>query len=616
MVQVQNVVGDSICDSLIIQNLIKFNFNLDHTIDALVSSPRNRDKQSKMFFSSTPHANQSQISNTKSKANTETDASKRVLQFDHLTITEKQSTILNNNKDTNMKTVDVLTNIDSKMSDEKSRIRFDSASSGPIQYNNQFSNVSPQVSKTSSSDPATAPLYEEPVMDEKTKAMLLEETKKPTLSIVVIGHVDAGKSTLVGHLLYKIGYVTKKEINKFEQESKKEGKSSFALAWVMDENASERSRGITMEISEKYFETPKYYITIVDAPGHKDFIPAMITGAAEADAAVLVVDASANAFESGFNAKDLSSGQTGEHSVLARSLGIQNLIVVVNKIDSCASPADRMTEIENILTPFLTKKAGYKPSDIQFLPCSGYYGTNIKEKGDMTWFKGPTLLEAIDSLPQPTRAIDQPFCMAVTDTVKVSSNNITVSGIVKTGFVKHNEKVFLQPANLPTVIKGIKGLDKTTRGSSTAMAGNASIAVAGSHLHCVLNIDSASVVPGSFVCAHNNNNQTMLVTSSFYARIVTYSSSEILTRGAAAEMHYITLQEPVYIKKIVGLLDKSGAVTKRNPKFVPKSSQAMVIISTQRNICVQLFNTSKILGRFMLRVNGTTVAAGVVDKVS
>ena len=638
LMQVQSVVGDSLCDSLITQTLIQCNFNVEQTIDTLVASPRNPDKTSKSFFSaqSNTSSNARFINPNIQTSSIDLDSSKRVLHFNNLQISDPSITKSNNKPSTNkhiLKQSEVLpcegspnnaakfsrtatggVSKESVISNLSERSRFDSGSSGPIQYSNQLSNFSPQVSKAPSNE--SGPMYDEPVLDEKTKAMLTEECKKPTLSVVVIGHVDAGKSTLVGHLLYKIGYVTKKEISKFEQESKKEGKSSFALAWVMDENASERSRGVTMEISEKYFETDKYYITIVDAPGHKDFIPAMITGAAEADAALLVVDASVNGFESGFNAKNLSSGQTGEHAVLARSLGVANMIVVVNKIDTCCDPKQRMTEIQGILTPFLTKKAGYKPSDIKFLPCSGFYGTNIKEKGNMSWFGGPTLLEAIDSLPSPARGTDQPFCMAITDTVKVSSNNVTVSGVIKSGFVKHNDKVIVQPANISSVLKGIKVLDKAAKGVSSAAAGNAQIAVAGSHIHCVLNIDGASLVPGSFVSAYSNNNPTMLVTNSFYARIITFNSEEILTRGSAVEMHYVTLQEPVYIKKIVSLLDKSGAVSKRNPKFVPKNSSAMVLITVQRNICVQLFKTSKLLGRFMLRLNGATVAAGIIDKIS
>ena len=601
--QVQQVVGDSFPDSDVAQLVVKHNFNVEATIDFLVASPRKPDESNFSFFAS----EQPSKSTLSSQNRHET---KRTLNL-----------------------TDASSNGATKPDELPEKLP---NGSGPVLYESQFSRLTVQNGESSgltvstnttnclqtSSQNVVTPKAEVAasssehaafVLDEKTKTLLKEQSgEKPVISIVVIGHVDAGKSTLIGQLLYKIGHVTKKEMNKFEQESKKEGKSSFALAWVMDENTSERSRGVTMEISERYFETKKYHVAIVDAPGHKDFVPAMITGAAEADAAFLVVDATVNAFESGFNGKDISLGQTSEHSVLARSLGITNLVVVINKIDTCMNPQERMQQIKSTLLPFLTKKAGFKENDVQFLPCSGFHGTNIKEKGsNLDWFKGPTLLEAIDLLPAPTRAVDQQLCLAVTDLVKVSSNNVTISGVVKTGFVKHNEKVLLQPANISATLKGIKVLDGSSKSSSAA--GSSQIAVAGSHIHAVLNVDASAVVSGSFVCSLNSN--TISVTNCFHARIVTFNTEEILLRGSAAEMHYICIAEPVYIKKIVSLLDKSGTVTKRNPKFVPKNSSAIVVLELQRNICVHLFKVSKALGRFMLRLNGATVAAGIVEKV-
>uniref|UniRef100_A0A7N8XUC5 HBS1-like protein n=1 Tax=Mastacembelus armatus TaxID=205130 RepID=A0A7N8XUC5_9TELE len=240
---------------------------------------------------------------------------------------------------------------------------------------------------------------------------------KPLLNLVVIGHVDAGKSTLMGHLLYLLGNVNKRTMHKYEQESKKAGKASFAYAWVLDETGEERDRGVTMDVGMTKFETNSKVVTLMDAPGHRDFIPNMITGAAQADVAVLVVDASRGEFEAGFEA----GGQTREHALLVRSLGVTQLAVAVNKMDQVNWQQERFQEIISKLGHFL-KQAGFKESDVYYIPTSGLSGENLATRGSVSqltsWYSGPSLLEQIDGFKAPQRSVDKPFRLCVSDVFK------------------------------------------------------------------------------------------------------------------------------------------------------------------------------------------------------
>ncbi|OQV20193.1 HBS1-like protein [Hypsibius exemplaris] len=244
-----------------------------------------------------------------------------------------------------------------------------------------------------------------------------QSSSKPLINLIVIGHVDAGKSTLMGHLLYKLGRVDAKQMAKFEHEANKIGKSSFKYAWVLDETGEERSRGITIDVAQTSFETTNKCINLMDAPGHKDFIPNMITGTAQADVAVLVVDATRGEFETGFQ----SGGQTREHTLLARSLGVAQLVVAVNKMDTVNWSQERFDQIVQMLAPFF-KAVGFKDADVDFVPCSGFTGDNLTESPRTVeaahWWTGPTLVERIDQFRPPVRQIDKPFRQIITDVFK------------------------------------------------------------------------------------------------------------------------------------------------------------------------------------------------------
>lgn len=266
--------------------------------------------------------------------------------------------------------------------------------------------------------------------------------------------MDSGKSTLMGHFLYALGQVNERMMRKFERDSQKIGKGSFAYAWVLDETGEERDRGITMDIATNYFETERRQITLLDAPGHRDFIPNMISGTAQADAAILVAPAAG--FEAGFEA----GGQTKEHAILARSLGVQQMIIAVNKLDLVDWSQVRFDEIKQKLSTYLLQ-IGFKKSNLVFVPVSGLTGENLVKKSQSaelkSWYKdGPTLMEQIDRFEPPMRLLDKPLRIRVTDFFKGgigSSGGVSVAGHIESGSVQIGEQVIVVPGNETGYVK-------------------------------------------------------------------------------------------------------------------------------------------------------------------
>uniref|UniRef100_A0A8C5VA80 Elongation factor 1-alpha n=1 Tax=Microcebus murinus TaxID=30608 RepID=A0A8C5VA80_MICMU len=285
--------------------------------------------------------------------------------------------------------------------------------------------------------------------------------EKTHINIVVIGHVDSGKSTTTGHLIYKCGGIDKRTIEKFEKEAAEMGKGSFKYAWVLDKLKAERERGITIDISLWKFETSKYYVTIIDAPGHRDFIKNMITGTSQADCAVLIVAAGVGEFEAGIS----KNGQTREHALLAYTLGVKQLIVGVNKMDSTEPPYSQKRDglkYEEIVKEVSTyiKKIGYNPDTVAFVPISGWNGDNMLEpSANMPWFKGwkvtrkdgnasgTTLLEALDCILPPTRPTDKPLRLPLQDVYKIGGIGTVPVGRVETGVLKPGMVVTFAPVN-------------------------------------------------------------------------------------------------------------------------------------------------------------------------
>ncbi|XP_071513951.1 protein HBS1 isoform X1 [Panulirus ornatus] len=425
---------------------------------------------------------------------------------------------------------------------------------------------------------------------------------KELLNLVVVGHVDAGKSTLMGHLLYLQGSVGQRTMHKYEQESKKVGKQSFMYAWVLDDTDEERSRGITVDIAQRMFESETKIITLLDAPGHRDFIPNMITGAARADVAILVVDASTGEFEAGFE----SGGQTREHAILIRSLGVSQLVVSVNKLDAAEWREDRFKDIKRNLQQFL-KTVGFKDADVVYIPCSGLTGENLTKPSTedklCSWYTGPTLLQAIDKMKVPERGISRPVRMCVSDVYKGQGSNMCVGGRLETGYIQSNDRLLLLPQG---DLLNVKGVQADSSSSSTAFAGDhVTLTVSG--------VDPNVLHTGDFLCdpAH-----PIPLASRVQARIVVFNIIVPLIKGAQVDFHYQAVTEPAKIRKLVSQLHKTtGQIVKNKPRALVKNTAAVIELEFTRPLCLELFRDNKELGRFMLRTGGSTIAAGLVTQI-
>ncbi|KAM9355674.1 HBS1-like protein isoform 1-T1 [Pholidichthys leucotaenia] len=425
---------------------------------------------------------------------------------------------------------------------------------------------------------------------------------KVLLNLVVIGHVDAGKSTLMGHLLYLLGNVNKRTMHKYEQESKKAGKASFAYAWVLDETGEERDRGVTMDVGMTKFETKSKVVTLMDAPGHKDFIPNMITGAAQADVAVLVVDASRGEFEAGFEA----GGQTREHALLVRSLGVIQLAVAVNKMDQVNWQQERFQEITSKLRHFL-KQAGFKESDVFYIPTSGLSGENLATRSSVSqltsWYSGPSLLEQIDAFKAPQRSVDKPFRLCVSDVFKDQGSGFCVTGKIEAGYIQTGDRILAMPPNETCTVKGITLHDEAL---DWAAAGD----------HISLTVTGMDIIKINVGCVFCDPKVPIRVCTRFKARILLFNIEVPVTQGFPVLLHYQTVSEPATIRKLISVLHKSsGEVLKKKPKCLSKGMNAIVEIQTQRPVSLELYKDYKELGRFMLRYVGSTIAAGVVTEI-
>ncbi|XP_060947822.1 HBS1-like protein [Limanda limanda] len=425
---------------------------------------------------------------------------------------------------------------------------------------------------------------------------------KPLLNLVVIGHVDAGKSTLMGHLLYLLGNVNKRTMHKYEQESKKAGKASFAYAWVLDETGEERDRGVTMDVGMTKFETNSKVVTLMDAPGHKDFIPNMITGAAQADVAVLVVDASRGEFEAGFE----SGGQTREHALLVRSLGVTQLAVAVNKMDQVNWQQERFQDIISKLGHFL-KQAGFKESDVFYVPTSGLSGENLATRSSVSqltsWYSGFSLMEQIDAFKAPQRSVDKPFRLCVSDVFKDQGSGFCVTGKIEAGYVQTGDRILAMPPNETCTVKGITLHDEPL---DWAAAGD----------HVSLTVTGMDIIKMNVGCVFCNPKEPIRVCTRFKARILLFNIEVPITKGFPVLLHYQTVSEPATIRKLISVLHKSsGEVLKKKPKCLSKGMNAIVEVQTQRPVSLELYKDYKELGRFMLRYVGSTIAAGVVTEI-
>lgn len=436
--------------------------------------------------------------------------------------------------------------------------------------------------------------------------------EKLHINVVVIGHVDSGKSTTTGHLIYKCGGIDKRTIEKFEKEAAELGKGSFKYAWVLDKLKAERERGITIDIALWKFETPKYHVTVIDAPGHRDFIKNMITGTSQADCAILIIAGGVGEFEAGIS-KD---GQTREHALLAFTLGVRQLIVAVNKMDSVKWDQSRFTEIVKETSNFI-KKVGYNPKTVAFVPISGWNGDNmIEPTTNAPWYKGweketkagvskgKTLLEAIDSCDPPSRPTDKPLRLPLQDVYKIGGIGTVPVGRVETGVIKPGMVVTFAPAGVTTEVKSVEmhheQLEQGVPGDNVGFN--------------VKNVSVKEIRRGN-VCGDSKNDPPMGC-ASFNAQVIIMNHPGTISAGYSPVLDCHTAHIACKFEELVEKIDRrSGKKMEDNPKSIKAGDAAIVKFVPSKPMCVEAFTEYPPLGRFAVRDMRQTVAVGVIKSV-
>lgn len=435
----------------------------------------------------------------------------------------------------------------------------------------------------------------------KQKPVLEQKVKKAHMNLIFIGHVDAGKSTIGGQILYLTGMVDKRTLEKYEREAKEKNRETWYLSWALDTNLEEREKGKTVEVGRAYFETDNKHFTILDAPGHKSFVPNMIGGASQADIAILVISARRGEFETGFE----RGGQTREHAMLVKTAGVKKLVVVINKMDdpTVLWAESRYNECKDKLVPYL-KKCGFNPkTDLIFFPVSGLTGAFLRDippESVCSWYRGPSLIKYLDGLPPISRALDKPFRMPVVDRYK--DMGTILIGKVESGICSKNQNVLLMPNRCSVKIMQLLAYDEET--DEVHPGENVKLKVSG--------VEEEDVSPGFVICALDAPCNTGRI---FDAKIVILEHKSIICAGYSAVLHLHTVAEEVTIKNLICLIDKKTG--KKTPtRFIMQDQIGIARFEVNGGmICIETFTDFPQMGRFTLRDEGRTIAIGQVLKI-
>jgi elongation factor 1-alpha len=430
----------------------------------------------------------------------------------------------------------------------------------------------------------------------------MSKSAKPHLNLVIMGHVDHGKSTTTGHLLFDAGAIDDRTIKAYQDEADKMGKGTFKYAWVLDNLKEERERGVTIDLRFLKFETNKYFYTVIDAPGHRDFVKNMITGASQADAAVLFVSAKKGEFEAGIG----PGGQTREHAFLAFTLGVRQVVVAVNKMDdqSVNWGQERYDEVKNEVTRML-RMVGFMVDNVNFVPTSGWTGDNLVKKSDkMPWYTGPTLIEALDLMEIPPKPTNKPLRVPVQDIYSITGIGTVPVGRVETGVLKAGMTVVFMPSNKKGEIKSME-----------MHHSQIPVAEPGDNIGMNVRGISKTDIHRGDVAGPVDNPPT--VAKEFIGQIIVIYHPTAIAAGYTPVLHYHTGQIACRFTELLKKIDpRSGQVVEENPSFLKTGDAAWVKMEPLRPIAIETYTDFPELGRFAVRDMGTTVAAGVVKEIT
>ncbi|KAI6186541.1 Tr-type G domain-containing protein [Aphelenchoides besseyi] len=464
----------------------------------------------------------------------------------------------------------------------------------PIEPQNETAKIPKAKSKEKDNETTVESTPPPPVVSSSSRKPVVDKNRLEHVNIVFVGHVDAGKSTIGGQLMYLTGMVDKRTLEKYEREAKEKGRESWYLSWALDTNDEEREKGKTVEVGRAFFETERKHFTILDAPGHKSFVPNMISGATQADIAVLVISARKGEFETGFD----RGGQTQEHAMLVKTAGVKQMIILVNKMDDSTVNWDeeRFTEIQTKLTPYL-KRCGFNPkNEITYIPCSGLNGDFLKERptGNVCeWYNGPCFLEYLDMLPTMDREFDGPVRAIVAD--KYGDMGTVVIGKMESGVIEKGQTVMVMPNRTMSQIIGCWCDDQDVEQ-----------VCAGDNIKLKLkNVEESDILPGFVVCSPESPCRVGRV---FDAEIRIFEHKSIIAAGYSCVLHIHAAVEEIVVKRVICTIDKRKN-EKKKVAFVKQDDNCILRLESPESFCLELYKDFPQMGRFTLRDEGLQMGA-------